>query len=124
MARRTITTMASTASTRLTTNGQNPSAMEAPGMFTPRLLIKKASLILMLPRGPGRVRNTAKYQNRICSSGGMLRKVSTYTVASLLIIQFGDNRATPIMNPSRVARMMPIKVTSSVLSKPMTNTRA
>ncbi|MNJ79979.1 hypothetical protein D3C77_781900 [compost metagenome] len=54
----------------------------------------------------------------------MLRKVSTYTVASLLIIQFGDNRATPMMNPSRVARMMPIKVTSRVLSKPMTNTRA
>ncbi|MNS99634.1 hypothetical protein D3C72_1340420 [compost metagenome] len=93
-------------------------------MFRPRLLIKKASLMLILPRGPGRVRNTAKYQNRICNSGGMLRKVSTYTVASLLIIQFGDKRATPMMNPSRVAKMMPIKVTSSVLSKPMTNTRA
>ncbi|MND85272.1 hypothetical protein D3C80_771920 [compost metagenome] len=93
-------------------------------MFSPRLLMKNMSSMLMLPRGPGRVRNTAKYQNRICNSGGMLRKVSTYTVASLLIIQFGDKRATPMMNPSRVAKMMPIKVTSSVLSKPMTNTRA
>ncbi|MNO06042.1 hypothetical protein D3C81_2276530 [compost metagenome] len=54
----------------------------------------------------------------------MLRKVSTYTVASLLIIQFGDRRATPMMKPSRVARMMPMKVTSRVLSRPMTNTRA
>ncbi|MNJ04876.1 hypothetical protein D3C73_1658420 [compost metagenome] len=54
----------------------------------------------------------------------MLRKVSTYTVASLLIIQFGDNRATPMMKPRMVASTTPMKVTSRVLSRPMTNTRA
>ncbi len=93
-------------------------------MFRPRLLMKNASSMLMLPRGPGRVRNTAKYQNRICNSGGMLRKVSTYTVASLLIIQFGDSLATPMMKPSSVASTTPMRVTSKVLSSPMTNTRA
>ncbi|MNV68039.1 hypothetical protein D3C71_1608680 [compost metagenome] len=124
LAKRTIATMASSARTRATTNGQKPSAMDAPGMFRPRLLMKKVSSILMLPRGPGRVRNTAKYQNRICNNGGMLRKVSTYTVASLLIIQFGDNRATPMMKPRSVARMTPMNVTSRVFSRPMTNTRA
>ncbi|MNP47913.1 hypothetical protein D3C76_1419980 [compost metagenome] len=65
------------ASAKATTNGQKPSAMDAPGMFKPRLLMKNMSWMLMLPRGPGRVRNTAKYQNRICNNGGMLRKVST-----------------------------------------------
>ncbi|MNR43620.1 hypothetical protein D3C85_1622590 [compost metagenome] len=86
--------------------------------------MKNMSSMLMLPLGPGRVRNTAKYQNRICNNGGMLRKVSTYTVASLLIIQFGDSRATPMMNPSSVARTIPMKVTSKVFSSPIRNTRA
>ncbi|MOA69509.1 hypothetical protein D3C78_1977430 [compost metagenome] len=53
-----------------------------------------------------------------------MRKISTYTVASLLMIQFDDSRATPTMKPRMVARMTPIKVTNRVLSKPMTNTRA
>ncbi|MNL06174.1 hypothetical protein D3C87_1268050 [compost metagenome] len=70
------------------------------------------------------VRNTAKYQNRICSSGGMLRKTSTYTVATLAMIQFFDSRDTPTMNPRIVARITPMKVTNRVLSRPMTNTRA
>ncbi|MNH14451.1 hypothetical protein D3C79_740430 [compost metagenome] len=124
LAWRTISATATIASTTAAANGQKPSAIDAPGMFRPRLLMKKVSSILILPRGPGRVRNTAKYQNRICNSGGMLRKVSTYTVASLLIIQFGDNLATPMMKPRSVARMTPMNVTSRVFSRPMTNTRA
>ena len=44
------------------------------------------------------------YQNRICSSGGMLRNTSTYTVASLLIIQLGDKRATPQLIASRLGQ--------------------
>ena len=40
------------------------------------------------------------------------------------MIQFGDSRATPMMKPSRVARITPMKVTNRVLSKPITNTRA
>ncbi len=112
------------ATTMLITNAQKPSAASAAGMFRPRLLTKKVSPKLWLLRGPGMVRNTAKYQNRICSSGGMLRNTSTYTVASLLMIQFCDSRATPMMNPRIVARITPITVTSKVLSRPMTNTRA
>ena len=77
LAQRTMSTTATIASSTATANGQKPSAVEAPGMFSPRLLMKKVSLMLMLPRGPGRVRNTAKYQKRICKSGGMLRNVST-----------------------------------------------
>ncbi|MCY1423936.1 hypothetical protein D9M71_396640 [compost metagenome] len=124
VAQRLISTIAAMATTTLPTNGQKPSVVRAAGMFRPRLLTKKVSKKLWLWRGPGMVRKTAKYQNRICSKGGMLRKISTYTVASLLMIQFDDSRATPTMKPRMVARMTPIKVTNRVLSKPMTNTRA
>ncbi|MNJ65359.1 hypothetical protein D3C77_613680 [compost metagenome] len=78
----------------------------------------------MLLRGPGSGPITAKYQKKICSSGGMLRNVSIYTVASWRISQFGDKRAMPRMKPRMVARMMPITLTSRVLSKPTQNTRA
>ena len=72
---------------------------------------------MWLLRGPGMVRKTAKYQNRICSKGGILRKTSTYTVASLLIIQFDDKRATPMIKPRTVARTIPMTDTSNVFSK-------
>ena len=55
---------------------QKPSAAVGAGMFRPRLLRKKVSLMFRLCRGPGNGRNTAKYQKKICSNGGMLRKIS------------------------------------------------
>ncbi|KAB0215190.1 hypothetical protein F7F00_27090, partial [Escherichia coli] len=39
-------------------------------------MLKKArSNALTAWRGPGKLRNTAKYQKKICSSGGILRKI-------------------------------------------------
>ncbi|MNF01824.1 hypothetical protein D3C80_2008740 [compost metagenome] len=50
--------------------------MVGAGMYRPRLLRKKCSPMARLWRGPGMGSITAKYQKKICSSGGMLRKVS------------------------------------------------
>ncbi|MNY83261.1 hypothetical protein D3C86_2259190 [compost metagenome] len=50
--------------------------MVGAGMYRPRLLRKKCSPMDRLWRGPGMGSITAKYQKKICSSGGMLRKVS------------------------------------------------
>ncbi|CAM5613533.1 hypothetical protein SSTU70S_06845 [Stutzerimonas stutzeri] len=46
-----------------------------------------------------------------------------YSVASWRISQFEDSRATPSAKPINVARMMPMTLTSSVLSSPTQNTR-
>ncbi|MNN55422.1 hypothetical protein D3C81_1702950 [compost metagenome] len=76
LAQRTRAMIARITSTRLTRKGRKPSVMVGAGMYRPRLLRKKCSPMARLWRGPGMGSITAKYQKKICSSGGMLRKVS------------------------------------------------
>ena len=62
-------------------------------------------------------RYTADHTNTITTSGGMLRKNSTYPVASLLSSQFDDSRAMPIRVPRISASGMPMMMIRIVLPK-------
>ncbi|MCY1343699.1 hypothetical protein D9M69_297200 [compost metagenome] len=75
-AQRQITAQPAMARISATMNGPKPSAATGAGICMPRLLRKNSPPKLMLCRGPGSGPITAKYQKKICSSGGMLRKVS------------------------------------------------
>ncbi|MCY1545626.1 hypothetical protein D9M68_815770 [compost metagenome] len=73
---RASSTMPITAITSAPINTPKLSVGLGAGIYRPRLLRKKVSAIPMLARGPGSASITAKYQKKICSSGGILRKVS------------------------------------------------
>ncbi|MNP38078.1 hypothetical protein D3C76_1315670 [compost metagenome] len=75
-AQRHITTQAAMARITATMNGPSPSLATGAGICRPRLLTKNSPPKLMLCRGPGSGPSTAKYQKKICSSGGMLRNTS------------------------------------------------
>ena len=64
---------------------------------------------------PGSTSMTARYQNRITSSGGMLRKISMYTVAIARISQLLESREMPTMSP-RIVAMTIEKIDAMIVS--------
>jgi hypothetical protein len=103
---------------KATPTSQEPSSQTGFGTKRPRLLSSEPKGSLKLSRGPGRIASTPRYQKKMTSSGGMLRKVSTYTWQNLRISQLRDSRPMPTTNPMMVAVTMPAAATSSVLRRP------
>ena len=78
--------------TKVATVTQNRSPGTGRGTNRPRLLSSITPSILMLSRGTGSSLRTPKYQMKMISSGGMLRKSSTQAAAAVLTMKLVDRR--------------------------------
>ena len=99
---------------------QKPPSGTGQGRAIPRFETKKKSPTLTTFSISGAPIRRIVYTSTTCTSSGVLRKISTYSIAICATSQLGESRATPIATPSTVESAI---ATSTARSDDHTPTR-
>ena len=114
--------MASSTATQTPTNQSgaphSPALGTGQGIATPRPETKNESPMLMTFSIFGAPTSRMAYQSTTWTSSGVLRKISTKSIARRATSQFVDRRATPTMTPRIVASRIATNTARSVAQTP------